>query len=501
MNLNQARPSLDQNPYQKFGRPLKSRRAKLKQFMSNLLRAISPDQSEAMSNNSLVVKLLSIVVSGGIMRIRISVHPLVALLLAVSTSASAIDVASTSAALRLANTITGGFMPTSDPLFAQMVAKVADGDVEGAASIAANSKYAASYLARRMAFQMQNPSLDASVVTDSDATAFVMAHFIGTKATKPSISSLWSENATYLVDTGGAAPVHAATLNAAQLSSIDWTTALVQQPGQSAQVSTNGVLAPGPIPAKHVGGYVTLSDRTNDNSFAMYGALDGTNLRFIEGIWQISTGLSLLDVASPSALAQDVPRFIPEYDPNFFHGQGQTACIACHGGGMPSLVHGYATVADVFDFDSGKGFTYYATQTTNTRKSLGSDAGKRNTILTCNLTRTPTAVCNPDSTGVDPNNAWDVSKTWQATGVLAAMGWTGPTSGQGLNELGTAIGKAGIVYENMVKRVVNEICPMGIFQTPQISAIAKTVNPYAPVPGTDDIRTIVAKVAADPSCQ
>lgn len=469
--------------------------------MPDLISSNSPLQTETLSNNSLVVKLLSIMVSGGNMGINILVRPLLGLLLVFGASASAIDVASTTEALRLANTITGGFMPTNDPLFAQMVSKVAAGDVEGAAAIAANSKYTASYLARRMAFQMQNPSLDASIVTDSDATAFVMAHFIGTSASKPSISTLWSENATYLVDTGGAAPVHAATLTAAQLNTIDWTTALVQQPGQNAQVSTNGTLALGPIPVKHVGGYVTLSDRVNDNSFAMYGATAGTNLRFIEGIWEISTGLGLLDVASPSALAQDAPRFVPEYDPNFFHGQGQTACIACHGGGMPSLVHGYATVADVFNYDTGKGFTYYATQATNTRKSLGSDAGKRNTNLTCNLTRTPTPVCNPDSAGVDPNNAWDVSKTWQGTGVLAAMGWIGPTSGQGLNELGTAIGKAGIVYENMVKRVVNEICPMGIFQTAQISAIAKTVNPYAAVPGTDDIRTIVAKVAADPSCQ
>jgi hypothetical protein len=474
----------------------------MKHLARGATHGASVSRTETLSMFWVVVKLLGIVVSGGNMRTNKIVGSVLSLMVAYSANSYAIDVASTTAALRMANTITGGFMPTNDPLFTQMVTKIAAGDTEGAAAIASGSKYAATYLARRLALQMQNPSLDASIVTDNDATAFIIAHFVGAGTVKPSISTLWSENATYLVaPTVGANPVHAADLSATQLQAVDWTTALSQVTGQQAQVSSGGNTAIGPIPAKHVGGYVTLSDRVNDNSFAMYGATAGTNLRFIEGIWEIGTGLGLLDVASPSALQQDAPRFVPEYDVNFFQGQGQTACIACHGGGMPSLVHGYAAVADVFDYDSNNGLTYFATQTTNTRKSLGSDPNKRNTNLTCNLKNNPTAVCNPDSSGVDINNGWDLTKTWQATGVLSAMGWTGSTSGQGLNELGSALGKAKIVYEFLTKRIVNEICPMGTLTAAEVSAIAATANPNAPDPGTDDVRTLIAKVASHASCQ
>ncbi|MGZ3722018.1 MAG: hypothetical protein ACXVA9_03745 [Bdellovibrionales bacterium] len=431
---------------------------------------------------------------------RLSVRSILGLMVAYGANTYAIDVEATATALRLANTITGGFMPSSDPLFLAMVTKIQNKDIEGAAAIASSSKYAASYLARRLAFQMQNPSLEAAIVTDSDATAFVIAHLVGTPTVQPSISTIWSENATYLVNVGGT-QVHAASLSAAQLQAVDWTTALVQMPGQQAQVLNGANTALGPIPAKHVGGYVTLSDRANDNSFAMYGATSGTNLRMIEGIWEIGTGMGLLDVASPTAVAQDAPRFVPEYDSNFFHGQGQTACIACHGGGMSSLNHGYSTVADVFDYDPQNGFTYIATPSTSTMKSLGSDPNKRQTNVACNLTKKPMPVCNPDSAGADINNGWDLTKTWQATGALAAMGWTGPTTGQGLNELGSALGKAKIVYEFLTKRIVGEICPMGIFSAAEVAQIAASANPNSPVPGTDDVRTLISKIASHVSCQ
>ena len=415
----------------------------------------------------------------------------------IANTAQAIDVDATAIALRMSNTITGGMLPTSDPLFAQMLVKIQAGDLEGAASIAAHSTYFAKYLARRLALQMQNPSLDASVSIDNDATSFLIAHFIGSGAIKPSISTIWSENATYLVNVG-ATPTHAASLTAAQIAAVDWSTALVQTPGQNARSPANAVVT---IPAKHVGGYVTLSDRVADASFAMYGATDGTNLRMIESIWQIATGFSLVEVQSSQAGAYVVPKFVPEYNPNFFHGQGQAACISCHGGGMSSLNHGYATVADRFDFDPTRGFTYIDAPSIATMKSLGSDPAKRAAIAACDLVKTPTAVCNPDSAGVDPSEGWDVAATWSDTGVLSNMGWTGPTSGQGLNQLGLALGKAKVVYQNLVRRVVGEICPMGTFSQDDVIKIADAANPNAAPPGSDDIRTIVSLVASNGSCQ
>ncbi len=410
------------------------------------------------------------------------------------------DVNSKAIALRLAGTITGGFMPSTDPLFTQMVARVTANDIQGAAAIAANSKYFASYLARRLALQMQSPALDASVGLDSDATAFIIGHFVGAAGAPPSISTLWSDNFTYALNLGGSANVKAFALTAAQKENIDWRAALVRAPGQSARVSNANGAASVAIPVKHVGGYTTLSDRINDQSFAMYGAAAGTNLRFIEGIWQISTGLSLVDVSSSNALVQNVPKFIPQYDPNFFQGQGQAACVSCHGGGMASLNHGYAAVADIFDFGTTNGFIYIATPTVQTMKSLGSDAGKRAGTNTCNLIAAPNTVCNPDSAGVGTNQVWNVGVTWGPTGVLNTMGWTGPTSGQGLNELGQAIGRAGIVYTFLVRRVVNELCPLGIFSPAEVSKIAAAANPFATPRGTDDVRTIVAMVASHKSC-
>ncbi|MGE4132281.1 MAG: hypothetical protein AB7F86_11630 [Bdellovibrionales bacterium] len=406
-----------------------------------------------------------------------------------------LNVDATAKALRINNTITGGFMPTSDPLFQQMVQKVASGDLQGAAAIAAGSRYFAGYLGRRLALQMQSPALEATNSSDNDATAFILAHFIGLPGTPASLSTLWSENATYLLNINGTNQ-HAADLNTAVLEQLDWGSALVRVTGQTVLDQNNNPIT---LPIKHVGGYVTLSDRPGDTSFAMWGATAGTNLRMIEGIWEIATGLKLMDVASTSALAQDVPRFIPEYDPNFFQGQGQTACIACHGGGMASLNHGYATVADTFDY-TGNGLTFIANPTNRTRKSLGSDPAKRAAIATCNLTANPDTVCNPDSSGIDQNQGWNVGVTWGPTGVLNTMGWTGPTSGQGLNELGIALGQARIVYEYLVKRVVTEVCPLGAFRADEITKMANAANPYAVPAGTDDIRTIVSLVASHPSC-
>ena len=262
----------------------------------------------------------------------------------------ALDVDATSKALRMSNTITGGLLPTSDPLFAQMVSKIQGGNLVGAANLAASSNYFAKYLARRLALQMQNPALDASISMDSDASSFLIAHFIGAGAIKPSISSIWSENATYLINmtvNGASTPTHSADLTAAQLAAVNWTTSLVQVPGQKAKSNVNPGGGPVAIPVKHVGGYVTLSDRVGDTSFAAFGATSGTNLRMIEGIWQVATGYSLVQVESAQAGANAVPRFVPEVNPNFFHGQGQPACISCHGGGMSSLTHGYAAVASL----------------------------------------------------------------------------------------------------------------------------------------------------------
>lgn len=406
-------------------------------------------------------------------------------------TAGAIDVSATVKALRIRNSVTGGGLPVSDPLFTQMVDMIAAGNVFGAAMAATNTKYFANYLARRLALQMQTPALDASGITDSDATAFLIAHFVGA-GTTPRISTLWSENATYLVlSPTGRGLVHAASLSATDLTNTDWTQ-MSRLGGQQDNTAAY-------IPVQHVGGYMTVSDRGNDNSFISFGATAGTNLRMIAGLWQISTGLSLLDVASTSATTHQTPRFVPVYDPNFFHGQGQPACLACHGGGMVSIDHGYAAVANVFDF-TGNGLRFVASPATNAKKSLGSDSGQRNRNLTCNLSRNPTPVCNPDSPDVDPGYGWDVSKVWSQTGVLKTMGWQGPTDGHGLQELGYAVGKSWIVYQFLTQRIIAEVCPLGTFSTNEINTIAASANAWADPPGSDDVRTIVARVASSPGC-
>ena len=398
-------------------------------------------------------------------------------------------------ALRMAGTITGGKLTIDDPIFEQVVARLKAGEAEAAAELVAKSPHFASHLARRLALQMQTPALEVGDGKDNDSTAFLIAHFAGATGVSPSIGSIFSENATYLVMTPTGL-VRASALSAANLATLDWTKSLVRQDGQSAKAPDGSPVA---IPEKHVGGFATLSDKPNDNSFAMYGAMAGTNLRMIEGLWQVATGLSLTDVKSTSVPASFVPKFVPEYDPNFLQGQGQPACISCHGGGMASLRHGYATVADVFDFTANNGLVFIASPTTATMKSLGSDAGKRARTQTCNLSQNPTPVCNPDSEGADPDNKWDLS-LWKTTGVLNTMKWKGAVAGSGLNELGKAIGQAGIVYEFLTKRVIGEICPMGTFSAAEVSSIALAANPNAEPKGTDDLRTIVAKVASHPSC-
>ena len=303
--------------------------------------------------------------------------------------------------------------------------------------------------------------------------------------------------------------VHAADLTAAEQNTIDWRTALTCSPGQLAiDNATRGLkdaddkpLPPSKttIPVKHVGGYTTLSDRPGDNSFAEFGATAGTNLRYIEGLWMVATGMDLLAFASTEGRTQNVPRFVPENDPHFLIGNGQTACVACHAGGLAAINHGYATLADLFDFN-GDGFTYIGANATavtaqnaGARKSLGSMPGNRGRTFTCNLGQF--TVCNPDSVGVDANQTWELASTWGARGMLNTLGWTGATAGQGLNSLGQALGKAGIVYANMVKRVMKEVCPLGAVPANDVKNITASVQT------SDDIKTMIAQVASNAACR
>jgi len=161
---------------------------------------------------------------------------------------------------------------------------------------------------------------------------------------------------------------------------------------------------------------------------------------------------------------------------------------------LTSLNHGYSTVGDLWNFDATNGLVYFATPTTATRKSLASDPNKRSANATCNLTRTPTPVCNPDSSGTDPNQAWDLNITWGASGLLDKLGWSGPTNGQGLAALGAALGQATIVYQNFTWRAIREICPTGTFSQADIDRIAAAGK------AADDIRVIVAQVASSSTC-
>lgn len=417
--------------------------------------------------------------------------------LAMTSSSMAADSTAIVAALRISGVVTGGLMPTNSTEFNSMVASITTGDYYGAALTAVQSQYGANYLLRRLAFQMQNAGYTASTVTDNDATAFLIAHFAGAGGATASISKLWSDNMTCLVKNSTGAMVHVGDLTPTELNTIDWRSALSCSAGQMAiDASTANIMNVTPtkitIPAKHVGGYVTLSDRIKDNSLAEIGASAGTNLRYIENIWMVATGMDLLSFASTEARPQNVPRFVPENDAHFLVGNGQTACIACHGGGLAALNHGYATLADLFDFDPNVGLTYNTAPTIGTMKSLGSNPNKRQDTLNCTKAN---VICNADSSGAAPDQSWELASTWGARGTLTQLGWNAPTSGQGLNSLGAAIGKAGIVYTNFVKRVIREVCPLGAVSAPdlaQINSIAQT---------SDDIKLVIAKVASNVACR
>jgi hypothetical protein len=405
-----------------------------------------------------------------------------------SATTDAPNQAATVAALRMAGTITGGTMPYTAPEFVKMVNFIQSGDYYDAAQTAVQSEYFPSYFVRRFAKQMMNPAISDVGIPDNDATTFIVANLIGS-GTTANISQLWSDNSTYMINVAGT-PSHAFGLSAAQLAAVDWRTDLVRVAGQMAVDQNNNPIA---IPAKHVGGYLTLSNKVGDGSVAAYGLTAGTNLRAIEGIYEITMGLTLPElVVMDGAKAQLVPRFVPEINPNFFVGQGQPACLTCHGGGASSLTHGYATMADIFDFDPNNGLTYIAAPSTGSMKSLGSNANNRQNTLTCNLAKF--TVCNPDSYGADPGQAWDLT-TWQAGGLLSQMGWKGAITGEGLNALGAAVGQASLVYSFLVQRVIGEICPLGDIGSAQRANIASQAQ------AQDSFGYIVAQVASDPSCR
>ncbi len=407
------------------------------------------------------------------------------------------------AALRISGTITGGSIPTNSPEFQSMLTSIASNDYYGAALTAVQSNYGTNYLLRRLALQMQNPGLDASIVKDNDASAFLMAHFAGAQGVTPSISKIWSNNLTCsarVTRAGVVTTVKVADLTAAEKLTIDWKNALTCVNGQQVvdaaapQPQNNAPFTKITLPAKHVGGYLTLSDRPGDTSFAEYGATAGTNLRLVVGMWGIATGMDIVQFAAGDGRAQQVPRFVPSNDPNFLVGQGQSSCISCHAGGLVALNHGYGTMADLFNFDADRGgFMFYTTPATGTRKSLGSNGNRRGNTLTCNMTTF--TECNADSVGTDVNQSWDLAPTWGARGLLNTLGWQGPTAGQGLNTLGTAIGKANIVYANLAKRIQGEVCPLATLTKAEISNIAAIGQ------SSDDIRQMIAQVAANPSCR
>ena len=96
--------------------------------------------------------------------------------------------------------------------------------------------------------------LDATRVTDSDATMFLMAHFVRAAGAQNGISGLWSESATCLVTVTrnrAATQVHGADLTAAELATLDWSSALVRVAGQNAKAVANGTATPVAIPDKH----------------------------------------------------------------------------------------------------------------------------------------------------------------------------------------------------------------------------------------------------------
>jgi hypothetical protein len=427
------------------------------------------------------------------------------------------DQASTIAALRMSGNITGGLLPTSSAQFASMVTSIEAGNYQAAAMTATNTPYFASTLARRLAKEMQNVTLSSSGVSDSDASTFVLAHLLyGTTATNTGvdmgISGLWSDNVTCLVDSGGK-NISAFLLTPAELAAVDWQTSIVCTPGQTGSNATavgkTGTQVA--IPVANVGGYMTLSLENNDTSFAQNAFTAGTNLRGIEYLYELSTGASLAEMAvlDNATTPQEVAPFVPENDPNFLVGQGQAACISCHGGGAQALNHGYSTLVDLFNYDTVGGFEYIAAPTTATMKSLGSAPTSHANVASCLSTHSfPTVggvaftTCNPDSLGASTTHAWDLS-SWSTT-MLPAWGWKGSTSGVGLNSLGVALGQSNAVYLFMTQRVIGEICPLGTLATNTAgqAAIANEAQTGGlAAADKDSLAYIVASVASDPSCR
>jgi hypothetical protein len=81
------------------------------------------------------------------------------------------------------------------------------------------------------------------------------------------------------------------------------------------------------------------------------------------------------------------------------------------------------------------------------------------------------------------------------------MGWNGPTSGNGLNALGAAVGQASLTYQFMTTRVINEICPTGTIPAATQAAIASQAQNNDVTPGAlGGFATIVANVASNPAC-
>lgn len=399
--------------------------------------------------------------------------------------------------LRLAGTITGGMMPTTAPEFTQMLTSVSSGDYYSAALIAAQSSYGARFMLRRLALQMQNQAYEATAAKDNAATAYLVAHFSGAASVgAPTISKIWSDNVSCQVRNAAGTLVDATALSAADINTIDWRTAVECTAGQTAFPlgGANGA-TPVAIPVKHVGGYTTAYSPTNNNSdlsFASNGLTAGTNLRFVYNYWAVATGMDILSFADTGAPAQNTPRFVPEGDPNFLVGKGQTACIACHGGGLTSVTHGYSAVADVFDF-TNSGLVYQATPADNQKKSYGSNPNTRGQTKTCNFTNFFT--CNPDSMGVDANQGWDLASDWGSRGLLTKLGWNGSMVGQGLNALGVALGQASIVYKNLVARISREVCPLGVISQADQDKIAASGQT------SDDIRQMIAQVASNAACR
>lgn len=460
-------------------------------------------------------------------------------------NASASTLSATVQAVRMAGKITCGSMPATDPAFQTMVAKLSatPPDYMGAATAAVQSKYFARCLPLRMARQMQNPTLSEAGVPVSQSIIFIVGELVGAAGTQPSISKLWSDNATFIFNQpggncwaqgslgstcviGGAAPFggppgypggtargqYCTSLDPQYgtfIGDIDWQTQVIKVPAQCVVDSTLTVINSGSppvlysqLPQMHVGGYMTLSNTWYEKNFAEAAMKAGTNLRAIEFMYEIATGWTVPQMETTQAppltnLAPNAPAFVHAADRNFSSPVSQTACLACHGGGVSSLKHGYNTFADLFDYVDTAYFGMWYNSTIpapQNRKSNGSDPTIRANTVACTTSNYATNNCNPYSQLADDTNfSWDLSDF--APVQSGAWGWHGPLAGNGLNALGQALGQADIVYQFMTKRVVNEICPP-VQNFPQatinqIAAQAKTL---------DSFPYIVEAVASNPAC-